>query len=145
MKWLNDAIRRPAVLALSLLWFSAVIAGEQGMRSLSDFQWRNRLILVEGANEPDQRVETLRRYAAGIDDRDIVWFVVGNQGIHSNLDEPGRELQRDVRKTLSAQPDDVSAVLIGKDGGIKQRSRTLDVAEIFALIDTMPMRQREMR
>ncbi|WP_202405758.1 MULTISPECIES: DUF4174 domain-containing protein [Halomonadaceae] len=54
-------------------------------------------------------------------------------------------MQRDVRKTLSAQPDDVSVVLIGKDGGVKQRSRGLDVAGIFSLIDTMPMRQREMR
>ncbi|WP_295717527.1 DUF4174 domain-containing protein [uncultured Halovibrio sp.] len=145
MKWLNEVISRPAVLALSLLWFGPVIAGEQGMRSLSDFQWRNRLILVEGANEPDQRVETLRRYAAGIDDRDIVWLVVGDQGIQSNLEEPGRDLQRDVRKTLDAQPENVSVVLIGKDGGIKQRSQGLDVAGIFALIDTMPMRQRGMR
>lgn len=145
MKWLKGAISRPAVLALSLLCFGAVIAGEQLMRSLSDFQWRNRLILVEGANEPEQRVETLRQYAAGIDDRDIVWFVVGNQGIRSNLEEPGRDLQRDVRKTLDAQPENVSVVLIGKDGGIKQRSQGLDVAGIFALIDTMPMRQREMR
>ncbi|MGM0450096.1 MAG: DUF4174 domain-containing protein, partial [Pseudomonadota bacterium] len=133
MKWLNDAISRPAVLALILLWFGSVIAGENGMLSLSDFQWRNRLILVEDANEPDQRVETLRRHTAGIDDRDIVWFVVGDQGIHSNLEESGRDLQQDVRKTLGAQPDNVSVVLIGKDGGIKQRSRVLDVAEIFAL------------
>ncbi|KAA8985514.1 DUF4174 domain-containing protein [Halospina sp. K52047b] len=145
MKWLNEVISRPAVLALGLLWFGPVIAGEQGMRSLSDFQWRNRLILVEGANEPDQRVETLRRHAAGIDDRDIVWFVVGDQGIQSNLEEPGRDLQRDVRKTLDAQPENVSVVLIGKDGGIKQRSQGLDVAGIFALIDTMPMRKREKR
>jgi len=54
-------------------------------------------------------------------------------------------LQGDVRKTLSAQPDEVSVVLIGKDGGIKQRSQGLDVAGIFALIDTMPMRKREKR
>ncbi|WP_077531109.1 DUF4174 domain-containing protein [Vreelandella utahensis] len=145
MKWLNDAIGRPAVLAVTFLWFGSVFAGEQGMRSLSDFQWRNRLILVEGASEPDQRVETLRRYAAGIDDRDIVWFVAGDQGIHSNLEEPDRDLQRDVRKTLNAQPGNISVVLIGKDGGVKQRSRGLDVAGIFALIDTMPMRKREMR
>ncbi|MEQ6884786.1 DUF4174 domain-containing protein [Salicola sp. Rm-C-2C1-2] len=145
MKWFNGVIDWRPVLALIVFWFGSVIAEEQGVNSLSDFQWCNRLILVEEANDPDQRVEALRQHAAGIDDRDIVWFVLGNQGIQSNLEEPGRDLQRDVRKTLRAQPENVSVVLIGKDGGIKQRSRVLDVAGIFALIDTMPMRQREMR
>lgn len=145
MKWFDHVTSRLAVLILTFLCFGSVIAGEQGMRSLSDFQWRNRLILVEDANEPDQRVETLRRYAAGIDDRDIVWFVVRDQDIQSNMEEPGRDLEQNVRKTLGEQPDNVSVILIGKDGGIKQRSRVLDVDGIFALIDTMPMRKREMR
>jgi hypothetical protein len=37
-------------------------------------------------------------------------------------------------------------LLIGKDGGVKLRAEEpLPAAEFFALIDTMPMRRREMR
>ena len=39
-----------------------------------------------------------------------------------------------------------AVVLIGKDGGIKlRRSRPVAPAELFALVDQMPMRRQEMR
>ena len=39
-----------------------------------------------------------------------------------------------------------TALLIGKDGGVKWReTRPADPAELFVLIDTMPMRRAEMR
>jgi hypothetical protein len=34
--------------------------------------------------------------------------------------------------------------LIGKDGGLKASARELDLPALFALIDTMPIRRREM-
>ena len=37
-------------------------------------------------------------------------------------------------------------VLIGKDGGVKLRQEEpISVADLFALIDSMPMRKQEMR
>ena len=36
-------------------------------------------------------------------------------------------------------------LLLGKDGGVKLRSSTASLEDIFSLIDTMPMRRREMR
>jgi hypothetical protein len=37
-------------------------------------------------------------------------------------------------------------VLVGKDGGVKlERSGPVSLSVIFALIDSMPMRQREMQ
>ena len=39
-----------------------------------------------------------------------------------------------------------TVILVGKDGGEKYRAeRVVDPDELFALIDTMPMRRREMR
>jgi hypothetical protein len=39
-----------------------------------------------------------------------------------------------------------SLILVGKDGGIKlKRSDQVDLREVFELIDSMPMRQNEMR
>ena len=36
-------------------------------------------------------------------------------------------------------------LLLGKDGGVKLRSSTVSLEDIFSLIDTMPMRRSEMR
>ena len=36
-------------------------------------------------------------------------------------------------------------LLLGKDGGVKLRSSTASLEDVFSLIDTMPMRRREMR
>jgi hypothetical protein len=39
-----------------------------------------------------------------------------------------------------------SIILVGKDGGVKlDRQDRTSLEEIFALIDSMPMRQQEMR
>ena len=35
--------------------------------------------------------------------------------------------------------------LIGKDGGVKYRISHLDLQQVFNIIDSMPMRAREMR
>lgn len=45
-----------------------------------------------------------------------------------------------------SEETEFEAILIGLDGGIKLRSlETIDVKAIFDLIDSMPMRQKEMR
>lgn len=44
------------------------------------------------------------------------------------------------------QPSGFTVILVGKDGGEKfRRDGLVDPAELNALIDTMPMRQQEMR
>jgi hypothetical protein len=49
-----------------------------------------------------------------------------------------------LRDRLSARVGKFTVVLIGKDGGEKlRRSDEVDLGEIFSLIDSMPMRQRE--
>lgn len=47
---------------------------------------------------------------------------------------------------LFSEISDFEAILIGLDGGIKlRRKEAIDVKELFDLIDSMPMRQREIR
>ena len=44
------------------------------------------------------------------------------------------------------KPDAFAVRLVGKDGGVKRSSDAIvDPAALYALIDSMPMRQREMR
>ncbi len=51
-----------------------------------------------------------------------------------------------LRDALNVPDQGFSTLLIGKDDGVRMRSRQLAKTEdLFALIDDMPMRQREMR
>jgi len=50
-----------------------------------------------------------------------------------------------LRKKFSAGQGSFLAILIGKDGEEKIRRQKVSLTEIFAVIDGMPMRQREMK
>jgi hypothetical protein len=115
------------------------------MNSLSDYQWKNRLILVKAEDEDASEIETLRSARAGVDDRDIVWFVNTGSDVVSNQKSLSSSLESDVRALLEESRADEKVLLIGKDGGIKSRESSLDLDAIFRRIDAMPMRIREMR
>lgn len=51
-----------------------------------------------------------------------------------------------VRRRFHIGPDEFAVVLVGKDGGEKLRSRTpVTIETLIKLIDSMPMRQKEIR
>jgi hypothetical protein len=51
-----------------------------------------------------------------------------------------------LRDAFDIGADDHVLLLVGKDGGVKARGPlTTPLADVFQLIDGMPMRQREMR
>jgi hypothetical protein len=97
-----------------------------------------RLVVVVGQPD-DPRVHAemamLSCAKGALDERDVV--------VQSLSPEAAR---RD-RPNLAVGPTTAFEVLlVGKDGGVKlRRLHPVDPAEIAALIDTMPMRQQEMR
>ncbi|PTB94566.1 hypothetical protein C9993_03125 [Marinobacter sp. Z-F4-2] len=115
------------------------------MNKLSDYQWKNRLILVKAEDEDASEIETLRSAGSEVDDRDIVWFVHTGSDVASNQKSLSSSLESDVRALLEESRSDEKVLLIGKDGGIKSRESSLDLDAIFRRIDAMPMRIREMR
>lgn len=121
-----------------------------GAAELSDYLWQHRPLLVFAPTEGDPRlVETVRRVEASqcdFADRDMVLGRIVADGT-STLD--GQVIDTDQARRLSAEfgigADSFSAVLIGKDGGEKLRVNGVpDLAAIYAVIDGMPMRSREM-
>lgn len=102
------------------------------------FSGAYRLLLVftpDAENEDLQRMEQeIRAKEQELGDRDMrVVRVTGEQ------DHPLRERYR-------VPVEEFRLLLIGKDGGVK-RSETDAIAleEVFAQVDSMPMRRREMR
>ncbi|WP_264039388.1 DUF4174 domain-containing protein [Mycolicibacterium hodleri] len=117
---------------------------------LSDYRWQSRPLLVFAPTASDPRLlETLNRVDATRCDftgRDMVLGVVVAEG-DSTLD--GHAVDADEARRLRTQfaigDDTFSVVLIGKDGGEKMRvDEVPDLQAIYAVVDGMPMRSREM-
>ncbi|WP_422743388.1 DUF4174 domain-containing protein [Mycobacterium sp. WMMD1722] len=117
---------------------------------LDDYLWQRRPLLLFAPTDRDPRLaETLNRIEVDrcdVDDRDMVIGVVVTEGT-STLD--GRALSADQSRRLKDRYaiDDsaFTAVLIGKDGGEKLRIDDVpDLHTVYAVIDGMPMRSREM-
>ena len=79
------------------------------------------------------------------EEREMVLFtVVGDQGHRDGKPLSAAQTRglKSALKLTSSSP--ATVLLIGKDGGIKliERSDQVSLEAVFALIDTMPMRQR---
>ncbi|EPX78364.1 DUF4174 domain-containing protein [Salipiger mucosus] len=105
-------------------------------RDLSDLRWDKRPVLVfaPSGDSADyaRQIALFEAAEAGLAERDIV--------VLSDVspDRPGM-----LRQGFS--PAGLKIVLVGKDGGVKlEQDRILRPAELFATIDAMPMRRREM-
>lgn len=138
-------------VTLSIRWFTVLLAITSltaygaNMKSLADYQWNHRLILVQAAPETGGAIALLRAARADVDERDIIWFVNTGSGVVSNQATVSSGVQAAVIGLLGQGSADERVLLIGKDGGLKSRAPTLNLNAIFRRIDAMPMRIREMQ
>jgi len=91
--------------------------------------------------------KSLAAQAAEVADRDLVVFeVLDSDRSSANKDIIDPETARRLREKFGVDRGDYAVILVGKDGGtkLKRQGRTA-LKDIFALIDSMPMRQEEMR
>jgi hypothetical protein len=128
-----------------------VFGQRPGVIELKGYTWKNRLLLVFAPSEDDARYRglerKLREQRDAIVERDLLVFHVIENGVSrlglSPIDAQSASM---LRNRFSVNPGQFLVVLIGKDGGEKlRRGGGVDITEIFSLIDSMPMRQREMR
>lgn len=115
------------------------------LESVSELEWNSRVILVRAIGESGEVLNDFKKLDYEILDRDIYWFVFTGSSIETNY--KGELQDNFYRVTLNNYftNAETNVVLIGKDGGIKQKGKHLDLQGLFDLIDTMPMRQLEMR
>jgi hypothetical protein len=117
---------------------------DRPLAELGSLRWQHRIIVVD-TQIPDA-VARLRAEQAAIDARDILWFVrdQGQGQVQTNY--PGLlddRLKQELGQRYFSRPD-ATVFLIGKDGGLKATAQQLDLPALFARIDAMPMRRREM-
>jgi hypothetical protein len=131
--------------------FARVVEEDGGIVDLTRYRWKNRLLFVFAPSAEDTRFArqwaTLDEQREGVAERHLVLFGVAADTVlktdGENLDEGAAEF---LRRTFKVESGSFAVILVGKDGGEKMRSTAVvPVAEIFSVIDAMPMRQAEMR
>ena len=108
------------------------------MAIMAAAQSPHRLIVVVGRpNDPraTQQHAALEHGAAALRERDVLVQDIAPEAAQRERPELGVDSQAAFE-----------VLLVGKDGEVKlRRGKPVAVSEITALIDTMPMRQNEMR
>jgi hypothetical protein len=130
------------VLIMSLSAWSA---------DLTEYRWKNRLILSFSPTPSDPGYasfeEDVLSRSNEVKDRDLIVFRVFEKGPSRLEGQPlSQEDAQNLRRRFRVKSGRFTVILIGKDGGVKMmREDGAELQEIFDLIDSMPMRQREMR
>jgi hypothetical protein len=129
----------------------AVVAnGQAAGFSLEELQWQYRVLVVSAPGPDDAatrlQLEAIEASRAQFEERDLLLVTLfGDSGSVAGdrpltADEAAR-----VRSGLGVDGEAFALRLIGKDGGIKlARGTVVSMEEVYMLIDTMPMRRREM-
>jgi hypothetical protein len=123
---------------------------ESGL-DLSQYRWKHRPLFIFAPANTDADFLALDRQlikaAPELEDRDMIIFRIHeNSPSHAAGKPLTREDANYLRRRFDAAPGRLTVVLVGKDGGVKLVAhRHVELQAIFSLVDSMPMRQQEMR
>jgi hypothetical protein len=144
-------MERFAIVFFILVGLTVWTPRETASMDLTRFQWKNRLLFLfaEDANDPffKNLQSQIMAQKTEVDDRDLIVFEVPAKGPARMGKTPLDRHQADsIRNHFGIHSNAFSLILVGKDGGIKlKREDRIDLSAVFGLIDSMPMRQREMQ
>ena len=123
------------MLAINLLATNLSVSAEP----LRDYLWVNRVIITfsnsESNNERRLLIQQIEQHRCDFRKRDLV---------HIDLIQGTDQYKRLSQKFLISG-DEFKLFLLGKDGEVKLNTNSNDLLEIFSLIETMPMRKREIQ
>ncbi len=117
--------------------------------TLREYRWKNRVLVVSAPSVDHKKMRALQDELASTPaefaDRDMVLLTLLDDTV-SEID--GRVLTTGevatARTEFGIRPGVFALRLIGKDGSVKLSGESdISMADIYALIDSMPMRQRE--
>ena len=144
-------IRTFTATIMSILISSNVAASGRNGVELGNYLWKKRplLLFAPSPNSPMYRSipDSLSAHQDQIQERHMVIIEVFQNGlVRIDGKSDSRRKAESFRQQFSAKEGELTAILVGKDGGLKLRQNgNLDLGKIFSIIDTMPMRQQEMR
>lgn len=118
--------------------------------TIEQYRWRKRALVIGAPQRDDERIATMLDAVASTQgefaDRDMVLVTLLDSGasVAGERRLTGAEAAA-ARDALGIRSGTFALRLVGKDGSVKLATESpTAIAEVYALIDTMPMRQREM-
>lgn len=132
------------LLLLGLLLFTAQTSRPMPLQqTLREYRWKKRVLLLAALTTEQADFKTqkalLNAEKEGMAARDFIVLEV----LYSQLSAADQQF---LMKKTGVSPPHFAAVLIGKDGGVKQQSRRpIPPANLFGTVDKMPMRREEMQ
>lgn len=135
-------------LMVSALAAAAVSVSLPEAHAMSVYRWKKRPLVVFAPSEEAAAAQRaiVAQNRAGFAERDMVIVYVIAGSVTSDLGGgPGLDAGA-MRRRYGVGANEFRALLVGKDGGVKlSQSSPLSAATLFREIDSMPMRQQEMR
>jgi glutathione peroxidase-family protein len=118
-------------------------------QDFKDHQWKNRVLIVSTNNEKDidfqKQINLLENLDEELKERKLIVYQIVGDKYKLGFTESYKLLNSSSKKYVSTK-DGLQVLLIGLDGGIKLKQSSILTAEkLFAIIDGMPMRKRELR
>ena len=118
-------------------------------QDLSKHQWKDRLVLIiaeEKTEKFQQQLTELQKHQQGLKERKLVVYKILPEKYSTGFEEENWKSSTELYKKYKAEKSNFRVILIGLDGGEKlEQTEVLSVEKLFNTIDSMPMRQAEMR
>lgn len=136
---------------LILLTIFSFLMVNVNAQNLSTHQWKNRiiLILVDDLTNPELQTQLteFRTQLAGMKERKLVVYQIQANQFQRGLNAENEWITSNkLYKKYKSDDSPFEVILIGLDGGIKlTQHELLTYEKLFAIIDGMPMRRRELR
>jgi hypothetical protein len=145
----NDKRSSAALLRLATFVFLLVLLSAMGLvkaTSLDSFKWQYRLLIIDVSMHTDRSAleSLLNAHVKDIEDRKLRVILYTQDAIVEAFTNTPLLLEREVVENMLANK---YSILVGLDGGIKSfyepSANTIDINQVFADIDGMPMRRLE--
>ncbi|GAA3992908.1 DUF4174 domain-containing protein [Hymenobacter antarcticus] len=112
-------------------------------QTLRASRWQKRVLLLAAPNAGQADFKQQKALLAAAEPELAARDVLVLEVLYNQLTEADKQF---LTRKLGLQPPLFAALLIGKDGGVKQQSsRPIPPADLFDTVDKMPMRREELR
>jgi hypothetical protein len=131
------------------IFLALFISFATSAQDLKKYQWKNRIILLKDirfdSDKLQDQLDLLHVNTEKLEARDLLIFIVTDESVFDNSKIKTKLNSSSIIKKYGLA-DFNGLVLVGKDGGVKlKESFIVNPKTIYNLIDSMPMRQAEMR
>lgn len=117
---------------------------------MSTYKWKNRPLLIFAPSDRHpglrRQLKIVRSNDRGFRNRDMAVLIISGGSVSTIIGRPQKLTANALRRRYGVSESAFRSILIGKDGGSKlSSSQAITAKRLFRLIDSMPMRQQEIR